>query len=180
MSPSNEHLLRDQLVGSARDAFAAYDVRVTGERLAFVVDDDPRLASVIGFSGEGMTGELAVVAPRSLMRSSYPVPGRRDSASEAEVDDWAGEFANQVLGRLRSRLLMKGLDIQPSTPHTMPADALPRRRGSALDACSLRCYASSEQHDLVELWLDFAPASVDLSGDGEGTEALAPGEVVWF
>jgi hypothetical protein len=163
MPDVNEPLLRKHLLGCARDIFAAYSVAF-GEELPEETpaeSRDGKLAAVIGFTGESMRGALAFVAPERLLRALYPIPNQ--VPSEAEVADWAGEFVNQLLGRLRNRLLPRGVEIHVSMPKVMAAAHLRLTGTATAQACNLRFYAGSDRSQ-VELWFDalIAPG-IDLS-----------------
>lgn len=163
MPDVNEPLLRKHLLECARDIFAAYSVAF-GEELpdgTAPEDRDGRLAAVIGFTGESMRGALAFVASERLLRILYPIPNQEPS--EAEVADWAGEFVNQLLGRLRNRLVPRGVEIHVSMPKVMAAAHLRLTGTSTAQACNLRFHAGPDRSQ-VELWFDALVApGVDLT-----------------
>ncbi len=150
----NEELLREHLIGCAREVFAAYDVSVDSDAAGASSSQGPRLASIIRFDGEEMQGELAFVAPVSLIRSSYPVPGPSDQVTDEDVADWAAEVANQLLGSLKRKLLMNGTEIRLSLPKTMPAERLRRGDSAIPEACAVSLRAGSLGYPLFELRLD--------------------------
>jgi hypothetical protein len=65
--------------------------------------------TVIGFSSRTFNGSLLLALPRGLVEQTLP-------ASEAALADWCGELANQLLGRLKNRLI----DYQVSLSMTLP------------------------------------------------------------
>ena len=65
--------------------------------------------TVIGFSSRTFNGSLLLVLPRSLVEHTLP-------AADASLADWCGELANQLLGRLKNRLI----DYQVSLNMTLP------------------------------------------------------------
>ncbi|MBI2389581.1 MAG: chemotaxis protein CheX [Deltaproteobacteria bacterium] len=75
------------------------------------------IVSVIGFSGEQLSGSLALLLPPSVVERSHPLreTGPLDAAAR---HDWAGEVGNQLLGRLKNRLLSYGIVLQMATPMT--------------------------------------------------------------
>jgi hypothetical protein len=163
MPDVNEPLLRKHLLECAREIFAAYSVSF-GDELPEGETSESRegkLAAVIGFTGDSMRGALAFVASEHLLGTLYPIPSQQPS--EAEVADWAGEFVNQLLGRLRNRLLPRGIEIHVSMPKVMAAAALRLTGTATAQACNLRFYAGPERSQ-VEIWFDalIAPG-VDLA-----------------
>jgi hypothetical protein len=163
MPDGNEPLLRQHLLECARDIFAAYSVSF-GDELPEGAPPESRegkLAAVIGFTGDSMRGALAFVASERLLRVLYPIPSQQPS--EAELSDWAGEFVNQLLGRLRNRLLPRGVEIHVSMPKVMAAAHLRLTGTATAQACNLRFYSGPERSQ-VELWFDalIAPG-VDLA-----------------
>jgi hypothetical protein len=163
MSDANEPLLRNHLLECARDIFAAYSVTIAGElpEGTEIESREGKLAAVIGFTGESMRGALAFVASERLLRVLYPIPSQEPS--EEEVADWSGEFVNQLLGRLRNRLLPRGVEIHVSMPKVMAASHLRLTGTATVQACNLR-FSAGPDHSQVELWFDalIAPG-VDLA-----------------
>lgn len=163
MTDVNEPLLRTHLLECARDIFADYSVSFGEELPAGSPPEgrDGKLAAVIGFTGDSMRGALALVASERLLRALYPI--RNQQPSEAEVADWAGEFVNQLLGRLRNRLLPRGIEIHVSMPKVMAAAHLRLTGTATAQACNLRFSAGPDRSE-VELWFDAVIApGVDLS-----------------
>ena len=68
--------------------------------------------AVIGFGGETLRGTLVLDLPAAVLTRTHP----RHSQVEADLEDWAGELANLLLGRIKARLLPYDAVIQLSTP----------------------------------------------------------------
>jgi hypothetical protein len=153
MPDGNEPILRKHLLECARELFDAYSVSF-GEELPETTateSRDGKLAAVIGFTGESMRGALALVTSERLLHFLYPIPNRQPS--ETELADWAGEFANQLLGRLRNRLLPRGVEIHVSMPKVMAAAHVRLTGTATAQACNLR-FAAGPDHSHVEIWFD--------------------------
>jgi hypothetical protein len=125
-----------------------------------------------------MRGALALVLPFGLVRALYPIPGKEPT--EAEVADWAGEFANQLLGRLRNRLLPRGVEIHVSMPKTMAAEDLRLSGTATAQACNLRFQAGDSYE--VDVWFDaLIGPGVDLASVlPDAPEAVKEGELLFF
>jgi hypothetical protein len=102
----------DQLVTSAAsELFAArgIDVRI-------VAGSDVRIeyAATIGFAADGMRGMIGLgMSPDTLQRMSSQdqAPG-----TTCNSEDWLAESANQLLGRLKNKLLRYGVVLSIALP----------------------------------------------------------------
>jgi CheY-specific phosphatase CheX len=127
MKDEDRTVLTSLLVQMCRDMFAA-----NGEAFAEATgpvtppDRENLLAACIGLSGSTVRGALVVVARPTFFTLTYPselgVP-----RSDDDVADWAGEVANQLLGRIKNRLSTYGLDFTTSTPTVVRGDRLQLR-----------------------------------------------------
>jgi hypothetical protein len=72
---------------------------------------------VVGFSGHGIRGSVAIAGSRSVLGASNPLS---DQASR----DWAGELANQLMGHVKSGLLAHGVEVYLSTPTVLRGEHL--------------------------------------------------------
>ena len=72
---------------------------------------DDRIA-LIGFGGEKLRGTLLLDIPSAVLVHTHP---RRSDVRE-DLEDWVGELANLLLGRLKAALLPFDVVIQLSTP----------------------------------------------------------------
>jgi hypothetical protein len=136
-----------------------------------------QVAAFIGFGGKQLRGTLTLVAPFELMRAAYPMPARGGApAPDADVLDWAGELANELLGRITNRLSALGVELMCSTPKAIHVD-LPRiLAATPMTVCALRLHCGSDQ---LGVWFDAvsdepalfpsAPAPVAWVAEGEVT-----------
>ena len=75
------------------------------------------IAGFIGFTG-GVRGSLVIAASSAVFQqtlSTWP-RGRPATPSSVDLLDWAGEMANQTLGRIKRRFCERGIDFEASTP----------------------------------------------------------------
>jgi CheY-specific phosphatase CheX len=70
--------------------------------------DEPMLCGVMGFVGDSVRGSCLLAASIGALEAAAP-PG-------AAARDWVGELANQLVGRLKAKLLQRGATIALSTP----------------------------------------------------------------
>lgn len=102
---------------SAVELFEAYCMparTVEAPRGESVPAAEPSILAVIGFVGEGARGALIMIAQESAVLAWLRLMGETGGDSA----DVLGEFANMLLGRLKTRLLPEGLSLQVSTPTT--------------------------------------------------------------
>lgn len=60
---------------------------------------------------------LAIKAPYSVLAMSYPVPTEElDQISDADLEDWLSELANQLIGRIKQSLVKRGHYIDIGLP----------------------------------------------------------------
>ena len=105
------------------ELFSAYGVEIT-QVLDSRNDSNLAFCGVIGFTGQDMRGSLLLACSREpLTLAGDNVHGIRD---------WLAELANQMLGRIKNRLITLGTVIYCSTPiilrgqHLAPLDNQPR------------------------------------------------------
>jgi CheY-specific phosphatase CheX len=91
-----------------------------GVRLRPLEPDEPRgslntddLVAILPFAGPRLSGQLLLAGSEELVARTLP---SEDLRTEEFLLDWAGELANQVLGRVKERLLRRGADLDVDTP----------------------------------------------------------------
>lgn len=76
-----------------------------------------QLCAVIGFTGKALSGAVMLAADVAPIHATRPVPETSDR-------DWIAELANQLLGRLKNRLLNAGVEIWATTPVVMRGERM--------------------------------------------------------
>jgi Chemotaxis phosphatase CheX len=103
--------LVDGLVQDAtRALFETYGLKLNldGSPVAKTLQAVQSIAS-IGFSSPVLSGSLLMALPNSLVERTLPTP-------DADIADWSGELANQLLGRLKNQLLHYEVVINLALP----------------------------------------------------------------
>lgn len=98
------------------ELFEAYDVSISRKPNVPIEHQELVLGGIIGFTGDQMKGTLMLCATAGLLDAP--------KFGESSAQDWIGELANQLLGRVKNRLLSYGLVIHLSTPVTMQGHQL--------------------------------------------------------
>jgi hypothetical protein len=86
--------------------FQAYGVPL--ETVPAVGAAAPALSAVIGFSGPGIRGTCILAASESPINLSNPIGG--------SPRVWIAELANQLVGRIKNKLLAHGAEVYITTP----------------------------------------------------------------
>lgn len=139
---TNQEIVDSVVVDATQDLFAAYDVKVAKQahRGAHMADD-VLYAGVIGFTGP-LRGTLVLAPTRTLLERSR-------QGSPFEYRDWAGELANQLLGRIKNRLRGHGAEIHATTPVVLKGHYFASFPKVDL---SLHCFAAAPGN--VSVWFD--------------------------
>jgi chemotaxis protein CheX len=77
---------------------------------------DELIVAVIGFAGSQMRGSVVLASTSQALRLTHPLGKEADDEG---LRDWAGELANQLIGRIKIRLLAHQMVIQLGTPTTI-------------------------------------------------------------
>lgn len=85
----------------------AYGVELTPSE-AWVESEELMFSGVMGFVGDSVRGTCLLAAPQSTVEAAAP--------KQAGARDWVGELANQLVGRLKAKLMARGATIALSTP----------------------------------------------------------------
>jgi len=110
MPTALEQQLDDMLFDCCQQLFAAYHLEVTPHSAGEVpFPDTLAVAGVMGFGGKQMRGAVVLAATDGPLMATNPT----QSASQR---DWICELANQLVGRMKLRLLALGVEILLATP----------------------------------------------------------------
>ncbi len=161
------------LARAAVEVLGAYGVRLrTSDDTQPPLLRETDVVAILGFSGPDIAGALVLAIAPEVLERSLPV------ASVAPADarflhEWAGELANQALGRLKDRFVQHGGELLVGTPRTFTFGELPfgmldpaRTVGHALVGVDAHAYTWFEAH---------TSDAFRLSGDARGDATTAGG-----
>jgi len=159
--------------------FLAYGTRLTPESEGEPPSGTahPELAGVLGFVGEKLHGTVTLATSRAVMdRVVENVPG------VAGVEDWLAELTNQLLGRVKGRLLNCGAPVLSSTPVVVAGHELEVRMGRHTVNCRLQFKAEFHSEDgVVQVWLGAeVEAGFILDERSGGERGAAEGDLLLF
>jgi CheY-specific phosphatase CheX len=114
-------VMQQQLVTATVELFAAYGMTVEpvseGPDLVPRTDVERVVMAVIGYAGETLRGAIVLLAGKQDVRRWQTGLDEADASIEA-IHDTVGEFANMLLGRLKTALLKMGVSFFLTTPTT--------------------------------------------------------------
>ncbi|HEY3497078.1 MAG TPA: chemotaxis protein CheX [Polyangiaceae bacterium] len=109
--------LLDSVVEDASVAlFASIGLSLSREADSAKSPDD--MGASIGFAGPELRGALVLISTRKLVRLALPREVQ-DRSSDEQLADWMGELANQLLGRIKNKLIAYGVNLAMGTPAVM-------------------------------------------------------------
>jgi hypothetical protein len=108
--------------------------------------DELELAVAMSFCGPSLHGTLALAASRPLLCALSPL---QRSSDALEHGDWIGELGNQLLGRVKNKLVPYGIAFATSAGAVLEGRDLKLWAGGPLIEERLRCAGG-----VVCVWLD--------------------------
>ena len=124
---------------------------------------------VVGYSGEQMRGTLLLATSREPL-------GRTSPTTDASLREWIAELSNQLLGRIKNKLLARGVTLHLSTPIVLRGQHL-----APLSRTELIPFAFVCDGGQVCVWFDAEiSAGVDLNTVVETTGLIEEGTSTLF
>ncbi len=99
--------IQDLAGAACVELLKAYGVTLTPSE-SWVESEELMFSGVMGFVGESVRGTCLLAAPQGTVEAAAP--------KQAGARDWVGELANQLVGRLKVKLMARGATIALSTP----------------------------------------------------------------
>jgi CheY-specific phosphatase CheX len=187
MRPHCNHVLERLVSEACVELFSScgLPVRRTAVPPSAAQPDAFDVAGVIGFLAEHLRGTLVLASTFQTVAASRPHELKRQTPSPGSaadwiiVRDWAAELVNQLLGRVKNRLVIFGVDLRVSTPTALSGRALAVTSGRK-SALPPFVYQGGGH----ELWVwfdaDMAPAFELGERRHGGPEAAKEGEILLF
>jgi CheY-specific phosphatase CheX len=140
---TNAEIIDEVIQLAAVELLRAYGVAAQPTKVA-VTPADFSCAAAVGFTGANMRGSLLIAVPSEISRRTCPLPSHAYRA-------WVAELSNQLLGRIKSKLLSYGVELHVTIPVVIPARLLtPCSTGPDLVAHRF----TSEAGDVL-VWFDY-------------------------
>jgi len=117
--------IQEYLVKGSLDLFEGYGLPVKHALGAPSVDiSGPSVMAVIGYAATTVRGSLLLLTSRAVVAALQPVELRDEPPTEGVLRDILGEFCNMLIGRMKNRLVSRGVAPLLSTPITIFGDDL--------------------------------------------------------
>src|SRR5258706_3987238 len=109
-------MINDTYVQACRELTSAYGVTIDLQNQpgATLAPSKATCVSVLGANGEGVQLLSTLTVDVQLLARMHPV-GQHD-VSVAELEDWCRELNNQLVGRVKNKLLSHGFDLMIGLP----------------------------------------------------------------
>jgi CheY-specific phosphatase CheX len=138
--------------------------------------DVTEYAASLGFTGEQMKGALVVTCSGQVLTRTNPQREFKPKLDDADLSDWAGEIANQIVGNLKRLVSGYGVVFQLSTPTVVRGQALDVR---ARDGHSTLAFTLGDDRIVVGLTVNVDPA-VTFEGEPTQSAQAAGGDTLLF
>ena len=142
--------------------------------------EEVELVAVVGFSGDDTRGVLGVSAPPELLEQFHPTTSAGESPSPEQLRDWAGELANQLLGRLKIELRPYGVRFWVATPVVLRG-VIVRIMNASHE--HIHKYTLTSNGERIRVWLDLTLEEgkhLQLVEEAEGDSDMRAGNILFF
>lgn len=138
-------------------------------------------AASLGFTAEMLRGTLVLIAPEAAIARVLPPELSVDDASPDSLADWAAELSNQLVGRVKNKLLRYRIVVSLSVPTVFRAENLrcfPRKTSMPIGATTVQVTTKLAE---FEAWFDVEmQAGVDFSLRQSVAPPMDEGELVFL
>jgi CheY-specific phosphatase CheX len=148
--------------------------------------DDLHVGALIGFDGPQIRGSLMLICTFQAAARSRParIGGAAQLSSGVSRDwiivrDWTGELANQLVGRVKNRLLVFGISFRIATPVALSGRGLALAVRKPINA---RTLAFGRGEECIRIVIDLAaePPLTSTMPNAGVEEAAREGDVIEF
>ncbi|RYZ02360.1 MAG: chemotaxis protein CheX [Myxococcales bacterium] len=172
MRHPNHSPIDDLVSDCCQELFAAYDVSLEpADSALFPPRDHLLYCSVMGFGGRQVRGALVLVSTVEPLELTH-------SGDEESHQDWVRELSNQLMGRVKNRLLSFGAEVMLATPAAIS--------GKNLDLTSAKPTAPQvfrAASGVVSVWIEcdyLGGFELPTTPSGKLEAALPEGEALLF
>jgi hypothetical protein len=160
--------IEEMTASACVELFAAYGVTLSpAVTSSWGQTDEPLVSAVMGFVSPQVRGTCLLVCERGPIETSCPKGGR--------VRDWIGELCNQLVGRLKVKLLGHDIEIGLTTPVVLQGVRLQPLPKAALEPA---VFGSAQGTVLV--WIEAETAAGFSLPPARNPDAAESGDLMFF
>jgi hypothetical protein len=161
-------LYSSQLASTACiELFEAYGVSLAPSDVPWGQSDEALLSGVMGFVGEKVRGTCLLAGEYAPLAASSPVGGR--------LRDWVGELANQLAGRLKTKLLARNIEVALTTPIVLSGVRLQPLPRGMLEPVVFTCAAG-----VIMVWVEVEASGGVIMTSERPKATSAEGDILIF
>lgn len=169
MPDTNTEIIERSVSDSCLQLFQDYSLPLQRVKEGEVFDAELLFCGVVGFTGEQMRGTLLLATSREPL-------GRTTPGGESSLREWIAELSNQLLGRIKNKLLAHGVNLHLSTPVVLRGAQI-----APVSRAELIPYAFACDGGYVCVWFDAEVQSgVDLTKTVDTEGVVAEGSTTFF
>jgi CheY-specific phosphatase CheX len=169
---TNEEIVESLVSESCISLFNDYSLQLRrSEDPATTAAKDTELlyCGVVGFTGEQMRGALLLATTREPLGRTTPV-------NDTSFREWIAELSNQLLGRLKNKLMSRGVVLHMSTPVVLRGQHLTPLTANELKPLVFEC-----DDGMVCVWMDAELSqNIDLNVEQVDSGSISEGEGMLF
>ena len=163
---TNAEIINEVIQLATIELLRAYGV--VAQPTTAALPPDFSCAAAVGFTGATMRGSLLIAVPGEISKRTCPLPSHAWRA-------WVAELSNQLLGRVKSKLLSYGVELHVTIPVVIPARLLAPNPGPDQAA---HCFTSDAGGVLV--WFDYEAVAGLALVKGNDIEDYPEGTAVFW
>ena len=172
-------ILNGLYLDAAGDLLAAYEIKNDGVRESRAAANwkGASYVSALGATGAGIALSSLLTIPKDLLVRLHPLGTA--NVSSAELEDWCRELNNQIVGRMKNKLLRYGVVVSLGLPVLLSGTDVV---AVAVPDATLSKHAIQTEHGTLSLALQMLidPALQLEEVESSGEEALLEGSVAFF
>jgi CheY-specific phosphatase CheX len=167
---TNEDVIDEVVTSSCTSLFADYSLPLALVDLKTLAHEfEIAFCGIVGFTGDQMRGAV-------LLASSAEPLGRTLPSTDASLREWIAELSNQLLGRIKNKLIRHGVTLHMSTPTVLRGQHI-----APISSTPIVPYTFSSGGGLVCVWIDVElVAGVDLTRLADVPDVVSEGSGFLF
>lgn len=170
MSNPNDEVMERAVSDSCMELFQDYSLPLNRVTEGELVDAELLFCGVVGFTGEQVRGTLLLATSKEPLGRTTPGGG------ESSLREWIAELSNQLLGRIKNKLLVHGATLHLSTPVVLRGIQI-----APVSRAELVPFAFACDGGYVCVWFDAEVSDgVDLTQTVDTEGVVAEGSTTFF